>query len=405
MSLFGALFTGVSGMNAQARALGTISNNIANVNTVGYKKAGMLFSALVTGTGEAAVSTPGGVQSASRTTVGEQGLLQQTGSNTDLAVSGQGLFIVKQGLNAQQEPMFTRAGSFKEDQSGFLRNSAGFYLMGWPLDATGNRPASSANIDSLVPVNLAFSGGVTSPTTAGELSIQLNADAANGDQFSRTLRIYDSLGAAHDMNIQFTKTGVGAWDMEVFDDATPPVSLGVTALTFDGTGQLTAPLPPSVNVTTGAWPNGADPTIFDIDISGMTQYSGDFEVILAGQNGAALGQRSSVGVDERGFVTATFTNGQTRRLYQLPLATFPKVDGLELRTGNAYSQTRDSGEYILNIAGAGGTGRMSSQALEQSNVDLAEEFSRMIVTQRAYSASTKVITTSDQMLAELMNLR
>jgi flagellar hook protein FlgE len=256
-----------------------------------------------------------------------------------------------------------------------------------------------------VPVNLAFSGGVTSPTTAGELSIQLNADAANGDQFSRTLRIYDSLGAAHDMNIQFTKTGVGAWDMEVFDDATPPVSLGVTALTFDGTGQLTAPLPPSVNVTTGAWPNGADPTIFDIDISGMTQYSGDFEVILAGQNGAALGQRSSVGVDERGFVTATFTNGQTRRLYQLPLATFPKVDGLELRTGNAYSQTRDSGEYILNIAGAGGTGRMSSQALEQSNVDLAEEFSRMIVTQRAYSASTKVITTSDQMLAELMNLR
>jgi flagellar hook protein FlgE len=410
MSLFGALFTGVSSLASQSQSMAMISNNIANVNTVGYKKVFADFTSLVTSNGGGAYA-PGGVQARTQQTTASQGVLQQTSSATDIAVSGNGFFIVRREPNSQQEILYTRAGSFREDNSGFMRNSAGMVLYGWPLDANGDIPASNANISSAVPVNVSFLGGQTKPTTTANLALNLDArqsTAATAPHFTRDITVYDTLGSAQNMALQFAKTGTNAWTVTVRDGA-GNVLQAATAVTFNTDGSLNQIGGASVttlSVNNINWGNGSATTQdIVLDLSNLTQFSADYNVVSINQNGAELGLRTGVDIDRYGRVFATFSNGTTAELYQLPLATFANPNGLSEQSGNAYSVTTESGDYNLREAGSSGAGLVAPSSLEGSNVDLADEFSKMIVTQRSYSAATKVITTADQMMEELLRTR
>ncbi len=429
MSLFGSLFTGVSALNAQSQSMSVISNNIANVNTTGYKRTEMNFSSLVTATGRSSDFSPGGVRSIGTGTVDQQGLLQQSSSTTDVSISGQGFFTVQRDSDdaVGSETFYTRSGSFTEDSRGFLKNSSGFTLMGWPLDPQGNLPPANSDVSSLRPVDVAFLGGLTRPTTEADIVINLDARQADDTadpatpHFTRAIRVYDSLGTAQDLTLEFTRDTPAvnnSWTMDVrpTSSAASTASVVTQTLVFDGSGSLD-PAASTPAITPDAdnnliitapgidWGNGSNLQDISLDITDFSMFSGDYNVVTAQQNGAELGLRTGVSIDRDGLVIASFSNGKTAELYKLPIATFTNPNGLESLTGNIWRETTTSGDYNLREPGAGGAGTISPASLENSNVDLADEFSKMIITQRAYSAGTKVISTSDQMMAELMQLR
>lgn len=212
MSLFGSLITGVSALSAQAQAMGMIANNIANVQTVGYKRREAAFQSLVTSESANARYTPGSVLARAVQKIDGQGALQQTNSTTDVAVSGNGFFVVQREPTGLQESLFTRAGSFSEDANGYLKNTAGFYLMGWRIDSNGNLPSGRDDISSLEAINVSLLGGLTKATNTAEFNINLNAtedrisypiSAAQAADFKRTIKVYDSLGEAKDVELQF----------------------------------------------------------------------------------------------------------------------------------------------------------------------------------------------------------
>ncbi|MGZ9107883.1 MAG: flagellar hook-basal body complex protein, partial [Micavibrio sp.] len=215
MSLFGSLFTGVSGLGAQSQSTAMIANNIANVNTVGFKRSEAAFFSLVTSEGRSSKYSPGTVAVTRVQAVDQQGPIQQTGSTTDAAISGNGMFAVKRDATDEQEFLYTRSGSFSEDAQGQLRNTAGFALYGWPLDADGLLPANQGDLTSLVPANVSFLGGLTRPTSTAEISLNLNASeidtqlaniATSPADFSRGLTVYDSLGSGQVLTFEYTKT-------------------------------------------------------------------------------------------------------------------------------------------------------------------------------------------------------
>jgi flagellar hook protein FlgE len=362
---------------------------------------------------------PGGVRASVQSTINQQGILQQTGSTTDAAISGDGFFVVQEGLSGSSQKMYTRAGSFSEDARGLLRNAQGNYLLGWPL-TNGALPSGSSDLTSLEPVDVAFLNGVTSPTTTVETIMNLDArtGVAAGVDFSRDITVYDSLGTAQTLRYNFTKSATNTWDIQIQNAATgTTLNTGTPQLVFNGdgtiaTGSLAAPV--TYDAATGkttlalsgiAWGNGASAQDISLDLTNITQFGADSSVSFVNQDGAELGLRTGVSIDRDGFVVASFSNGLTRNLYKLPIATFTNPNGLEERSGNVFLQTQDSGDYNLREAGQSGAGVLATSSLEASNVDLADEFSKMIVTQRAYSAGTKVITTSDQMLQELLGIR
>ncbi|MBM3617229.1 MAG: flagellar hook-basal body complex protein [Alphaproteobacteria bacterium] len=739
MSLYGALFTGVSGLKAQGTKIGIISDNIANVNTVGYKATKAAFETLVVNNGSTRTYSPGGVIANSVQLVDKQGILTATDVSTDIAISGSGFFTVKANEDGSGEPLYTRAGSFRQDSLGNFRNTAGFYLMGWPLDNEGRLPGaagnlnttSSANLDSLEVVNIETQSGVASATTTVEVGANLNAselvhpgsgvdailnvtsspnngvsgsailvpdtgtgstaasnfvlgdnisvmtgagqsyvyeyggfeisdeisalnpmfnaqttvqtfftdlspyteaarsftittggvtktftyvnsspnadsgqfnsmstlaaaidaqaglsarvvggelfiapedannamifanvdavgtagppalagldwlaelglanttasvslnrfaslnglaalvnssdgvsatvsnaladaslrifvddpldtiayydgnvstatantgsiltefgltahanysagtgpggmnvitalspaydssglngeNMASGDitaDFSRNVRVYDALGAGHDVRMSFLKIGVNQWAVEIHalpatdvNSVLPNGQVATGTITFNGDGSLrsvSTGLTLPVNI---AWTNGAlaSQVTFDVGTAGqptgtigatqfgltdgLSQFESDYNVAFVNQNGAPVGELIGVAIDELGFVIASYSNGETQRLFKLPVADFTNPNGLKAVTGNVYSQTQESGEVNLREAGTNGTGKVVSGAVESSNVELSEELTDMIVAQRAYQASSKVISTTDELLEELTRL-
>lgn len=583
MSLFGSLFTGVSGLSSQSQATAMISNNIANVNTVGFKRSEAAFFSLVTSEGRSSRYSPGTVSVNRIQRVDQQGPIQSSISSTDASISGSGFYAVKRDTNdsALTEYLYTRNGQFSENAQGFLQNSAGFYLYGWPIDANGSLPANQGDLDSLVPVDVAFLGGLTRPTTTAQLAVNLDSGEVDNTltnaltsatDFQRGLTVYDSLGNPQPMVLQFTKTygpqatasstatnltatsnlitdqgmadgdtftlsvdggpvttyevddggGVAPGNVQVqtigdiinhinstvvgasaflgnngeivvqrdrftagtetieFQDTngTPMANLGIPLgvrtssnlnnATYDngapgdtppysseefpamqnlpgldaavpadaynsrGWWQVTITDPNNNQLTRGLinfngdgtinavqdadgnvdielsqidWGNGSEPQNIDIDISRFSQFSSDYTVLYSDQNGAELGLRTGIEIDREGQVIARFSNGATSALYKLPLVTFANVNGLQEVSGTAYSETEESGEENLREAGTGGAGFLEPSTLEISNVDLADEFAKLIITQRAYSANTRVINTVDQMTEDLLRLR
>jgi flagellar hook protein FlgE len=409
MSIYGALFSGVSGLNAQSNALGIISDNISNVNTVGYKGSHASFSTLVTQSATKTAYAPGGVNSRPMQGVDQQGLLQGSSNATDLAISGNGFFVVNEAANPDvgDDVMFTRAGEFRADKDGNLVNSAGFYLRGWPLDDEGGLPAAQQAIGSTETVNISNLSGLPRATSTMELGANLPSSAATGDEHRATAQIFDAQGNAHDLSIRFTKTAnVGEWSYEALPPAgATAISNNTGTVTFNGDGSPSADVTLTPNIQ---WSTGAADSDIEIDLGtgngfdGLTNFATDFSGFTElNQNGLKFGSFTGVQVAEDGKVTAIFDNGRRKDIYQLPVAVFNNPNGLEERSGNAFLQTNESGDFLLSESGQGGAGSIAPSALEASTVDLGTEFTNMITTQRAYSAATKVITTSDEMLQEL----
>ncbi len=446
MSLFGSLFAGVSGISAQSRAMGMISDNIANVNTTGYKGAEAQFATLVTRQNESSGYRPGGVRPFTRYAIETQGLIQTSDRPTDVAISGNGFFVVNDDATGGGGQFYSRAGSFFTDEFGNLRTSSGFYLQGWELDASEN----IVDINNIETINVRLLNGVASATTVIDLGANLDADQAvntgaytAGDMadynasggatgvqphFSRAVRIYDALGRAHDLDIAFLNdAATNTWNVEIFAD---PSEVDTTAHTdgliasgsvvFNGDGTLstgsTSITPVIGGVVNGPlgidWSTASganDSTIVlnlgvDGSSNGLTQFRSASDFAFLNQNGSEVGELNGISIDEEGYVVASFTNSEQRRLYRLPLATFANASALDPRSGNVFAETGDSGTFNLKFVGVGGAGTLTPSSLESANVDLATEFTKMIVTQRAYSANTRVITTTNEMLDELIQV-
>ena len=427
MSILGAMYAAVSGLGAQSTKLGAISDNIANTSTTGYKRVEVEFASLVTEQVSKRSYSAGGVAGSVRRRVDSQGLLQGTGSSTDIAINGDGFFVVSdtQNANAQQDlTALTRAGSFTTDDQGFLRNAAGYYLMGFALNPDGTtvnpNPARDALAD-VEPVNVAginFTGAPTTQVTfAGDLPAQL-ANGTPGAPISTQIQYFTELGNSGTLTLQWTPSSDGVanhWNLQIFDSNTAG---GTTAIydqiiTFNDTGP-DAGSPSSIpGVAGGNLPltvNGGlqalDLDMGDVnDASGITQFAGEYVPTKINKNGALFGVVSSVEVSDDGIITAIFNNGVRRPIYQIPIAVVQNPNGLSARDGTAFLQSRDSGSLYLWDAGMGPAGKTAGNSLERSNVDIAQELTSMIETQRTYSTNAKVIQTSDEMLSELTQLK
>lgn len=432
MSLYGALFTGVSSLAANSRALGISSNNIANVNTVGYKASVAQFETLLARDTPAGEFSTGGVRANQQQQVTDQGLVQNTTSGTDLAISGQGFFVVGKTptpVNDNAGMLYTRAGSFTPDAAGNLKNAQGMYLMGWKLDANGNMPT---NTSTLEPVDLGNLTGTAQATTTVGINANLQASTAANTTytagsmaagtttpaFQRTVDVYDSQGAIQPVRLAFVKTAANTWQYEAIYDgdvakiggaANNPIATGT--ITFNTNGTLATPTTATNITIPWAAASGLAPQTISLDLGtpgaagGMTQFETPSAVGSTEINGAVFGRLAGVTVSENGVVTALFDNGVQRNVYRLPLATFPNPDGLTALNANVYRVSDQSGPVALQQTNTGGAGTISSQTLESSTVDLAKEFTDMITTQRAYSAATRIITTADAMLQEMLSIK
>jgi flagellar hook protein FlgE len=430
MSLFGALYTGVAGLAANARAMANTSTNIANVNTVGYKTTRNEFSTVLATT--TVGSYVGGVNNISMPQISSQGNLLQTSSPTDLAISGQGFFVVTPtplDNPSITEVAYTRAGAFQKDSSGYLRNAAGYYLQGWALDANGNVPTNPNDVSI---INLGQVNGTAQPTSTAALRANLKSSATvtspyvAGDinagtvtpQYESAIEIFDTQGGSQPLRLAFVKSAANTWEYEVIYDGDPtkiggagnnPIASGTMTFNTDGTVATPATTVP-ITIPFVASSGLASQTInFNFGTAGLadgfTQFDTTSTLYGSDINGTLFGGLNGVRVDENGFVIALFTNGIETPLYKLPVATFLNADGLGPLNGNTYRQTVESGTPSLKNADEGGAGKISNRAVEQSTVDIAKEFSDMIVIQRAYSAASKIITTADEMLDELTRLK
>lgn len=563
MSLYGAMFSGVSGLAAQSQALGMISDNISNVNTIGYKGTTARFETLVTEAASRTTYSPGGVRSIPFQKIDRQGLLQGSASATDIAIVGNGFFVVNEDSvpGIGDNYLFTRAGNFTMDNSGNM-TANGYYLQGWRLDSAGNLPANTTLLTNLETVNVGNLTGAARPTSNMELGLNLPAQSAVNSVFTTTVQVFDKQGTPQTINLNWTKTATNTWTLtgelpgtaQFASDDTGTATFGAPTTTYSPTATLastanftisgaTGDVDGAVGAFTVNAPAGAPPStatitvdvggttftatvptvagddldntstltftdgtnsfdldlqgaaVYDLDVAGdrttlngnlnsaftavtfnnnaitgvplgsvtfnadgtlgavggtapygsvngtsqfqfyldydndatttsaqdrslitldigtlgqadgLTQYAGEYTTKVISQDGLTFGSFTGITIGDDGTVTALFDNGQQRDIYKLPLATFRNPNGLQPQNGNAYLTTNFSGDPLLAQANAGGAGKIAPNSLESSTVDLAEEFTNMIITQRAYSANAKVITTADQMLDELINIR
>ena len=600
MSIYGAMFSGVSGLNANSQALGAIADNITNVNTIGYKSTEVRFQTLVTAQAGLNNYSPGGVQQRPFAAVDVQGLFQSSTNATDLGISGDGFFVVNEnsGHDGATGFRFTRAGAFNADKSGYLRNTAGYYLQGYRTNPQGQTvdednvafnpdPTVFTNLETIRLNNIGGTAAATENLTFGAI---IPAGDDIGDSNNTTIQVYDSLGVANNIQLVWTKSANNEWDLSIappsgaasailsdedgnvyaatgrFDLTENPTSgdtievdgitytfgtditIGADAATtatnivnalntadleaggvyggtatfaanpadgetviidgvtfeFDNNAAITAgrtsvtiggslaatitalfaaantanaDLRYSRNAsdtsriditqveqtqgdivfdlsgTTAFTQNAAGavtinelaldpattagvefdgngiPTAFNVDsihmdlnngaadleidfnfgtvgqADGLVQFDSPYNPQFIDTDGAAFGQFSGVTISEDGLVTALFANGDIRPIFKVPVATFPNPNGLGTNTGNVYNQTDISGLFFLRTPSTGGAGSVQSSVLESSTVDIAKEFTQMITTQRAYSASAKIISTADEMLDELVRIK
>jgi flagellar hook protein FlgE len=460
MSLYGALSAGITGLSAQSQSLSTISNNIANTSTIGYKRVETRFAELVTDTAGAAAYSPGGVRTSTANMIDAQGSVVSSTNNTDLAISGSGFFVVRGSSSAASglPIQYTRAGDFRPDAAGYLVNSNGYYLQGWALDNAGNRPVGSNDIATVQPINttniigqaketqnLTFGANLDSRFTASALIPSSTAPVAS--KSTSDLTVYDSLGNNQKVRLTWHKVGIDTWRLTtslpngggslVASAPTPLIDdSGATnavivkfntdgtlngieqaaagGLTGNGTSVLVGG---KMNMTfnfSASGASAAQTVAFDFGTAGaigtgksdgLGQYAQQYGSSPVVQDGAAFGKLAGVSIDTLGVVSALFSNGQTRKVYEIPLADFPNPNGLQADRGGVFNATTESGAVDLKPSNSAGVGQVSPGSLESSTVDIAQEFSNMIITQRAFSANGKVVKTADEMLTELLQIK
>lgn len=407
-----SMFAGVSGLRAHQTMTDVVANNIANVNTVGFKASRVQFADTLSqlirgssgGTGEA---TGGinpqqvglGVNVASTNKIFTQGGSQLTGRATDVAITGDGFFSV----GFAGENLYTRAGSFSFDDDGFLTDPTGGVVQGWnsALDGTVN---INAPVDGLqVPVN-----ATTPPraTTMVDIAGNLDESVAIGETQSTAIDVIDGLGEVHRMSMDFTKVAANQWEVEVTDPSGG--SLGTSTIDFDGAdGSLITAVPPSFTFT----PPAGSAITFDLNIGspgavdGLTQYAGAASAQAVDQDGLEIGSLRSFAIASDGTLSGVFSNGQTSILGQLAITTFSNPAGLLSAGDSRYRGTNASGQALIGTPNSAGRGGIAAGTLEMSNVDLAEEFTNLIIAQRGFQANSHIITVSDEMIQELVNLK
>ena len=399
MSLMG---TAVSGMMANSNWLSNISQNVSNASTTGYKDIDTEFSTVVDQVGNSS-SAAGGVTTPAAAMNTQQGSIVGTTTSTDLAIKGDGYFIVS---DAAGDIYLTRNGSFTPDSEGNLVNSAGYYLMGY--DVQGGQAAGTSNsLAGLVKVNTTSSGEAATATSSGTLAVNLpssDATAADPTTPDTSLVVYDNLGAAHTIDLTYTYTSttgtssdpVYNWTVSM-NDETDDVSLGTSTLSFNSSGDLTSGSPLTFTV-----PNGGS---VSLDVSNTTQLASSFAVNQATANGNAPSSLTGVTISADGTLDFQYSNGVSSPGYDIPLATVDSEDNLTSINGNAFQANQNSGTVRVGTAGTGGLGTVASSSLEDSTVDLATELTNMIQAQSAYQANSKVFQSGADLLDILNNLK
>jgi flagellar hook protein FlgE len=431
MSILGALNAAVSGLNANSNALGIISDNIANASTVGYKDTTIDFSSLVTQSGIPSEYSPGGVTSKPLYNIAQQGALQSASSPTDLAISGGGFFVVNsnsEGANGDGTTSFTRAGNFTVDANGNLVNAAGLFLQGQTLTAAesaaigagGPVALGGATISGLGTVNVSAVTATASPTANVTIAANLPANAVAPE--TMTAPVYDSQGVEHNLTLTFTPSGtLNQWNVSSAlsnaGTSTATIQAGDNVIQFNSDGSLNA-AGTTFNAASAlqiSWDpavsGGTSPQNVSFNVgndgstNGLSQLGTTFSVSNITQDGVQFGNYSSVSIDNNGLVSAHFSNGSTRAIAIVPLATFEAPNGLSPTSGDSFLQSSLSGAPLLEQPGTGAAGEIQASSLESSTVDIANEFSQLIVAQNAYSANAKVITSSDQMEQALLSIQ
>lgn len=425
-----ALFTGVTGLKAQQDKLDVVANNIANVNTTGYRSARVLFQDLFSQTlrgGSAPIGGFGGsnpqqvglgVQLASIDVDFGQGSLQTTGVSTDLAIQGNGFFV----LNNGQGNIYTRDGSFLLNANGDLIDPAtGLRVQGFLADANGAITDSGTPTDISIPLG---GSGIVQTTTAatliGNLNPTIDGTVTLPKTVTRTMTVFDSLGAAQNITLTFVKSQVNdnEWTVTAgvggsLDNVNIEGITGGQTVSFDSSGALTTPaagnyainVPANLITSNNTAP---DPLNFSLDLAQVTQLANgsltESDVSLQNQNGFGLGVLESVNIGSNGDINGVFSNGLTRTIARIALATFANVGGLERTGNNAFRQTPASGAAQIGVSNTGGRGSAVGGVLESSNVDLGTQFSELIITQRAFQANARTISAADTLLQETVNL-
>lgn len=428
MGIMSALFTGISGLNANGTALSVISDNIANISTTGFKGSRVSFANMLSQSLSGAASNSsagGGVSVSSIASSWSQGSFETTSSPTDLAINGSGFFMVADDSGV----FYTRAGQFSFDKEGNVVNPQGLVVQGWLADTDG----TIAN--TIDPGSISISTVSSAPRASSSfaLGVNLDADSEASDTYATSFTVYDSLGSTHTLTINYEKTAnPGEWEWHItFSDTggavvlDPPMG-GERFIGFDPSGNLVHEGNAGAAPYDGAGPfDTTNPTIAITGLTnGAADLSIDWDLFLDGsslgtvtgyalssntdsliQDGYGAGTLQGISISDEGVMTGIFSNGQTRDIAQLALADFASYGGLIKMGGNLYAESNGSGQPNIGTAGSGSKGKLSSGSLEMSNVDMAAEFVKMITIQRSFQANSRVITTSDDMLNELVNLK
>jgi len=427
MSILRAMYAGVSGLTAETSALGVVGDNVANTNTVGFKQSRAIF-ADVLGEAVGGHGAGSGVRMTRTQQIFAQGALVNTGQATDVALSGDGFLVVNGTVDGTTSNFYTRAGQLTLKNDGSLVNADGLAVQGYAADPVTGKFTSLLG-------GIKLPSAPIPPKATGNLTISANLDAsaealtapwdpANPGATSNlatSMTVYDSLGNAHAVDVYFRKTASGAWDYHALAKGSelaggPPTGSAEIAggtLAFDSNGALTSTAASGPGAVTFAgaatqtltFDFGSPTSTGGTGLDGMTQYGSPSSVAAQSQDGYASGALSGVRIDSNGVVNGVYTNGQTIAAGQLAIAKFQSNDGLARTGHNLWTATPDSGDAALGAVGEGGRAALVSGSLEQSNVDVTQQFVELISHQRAFQANSKTITTADQMLQELMTIK
>jgi flagellar hook protein FlgE len=434
MSLFSAMNTAVTGLSAQSNAFGNISDNVANSQTVGYKRVDTSFIDYLT-TSTDAVNDPGGVVTRPDYENQVEGTITQSDNPLGLAIAGQGFFAVSEqnGLTGGQptfsgQRYYTRAGDFKMDKNGYLVNSAGEFLNGWSTDPT----TGAVNRSNLAPIQVTQAVLPPVPTSQVTLLANLPATPAAGTPVSSPVQVYDALGNAHAVTLNWTQNAANDWTVSLnAPDNTTGAAMGTAEIQFgatsgnpaaegtigritNGTGSVTtstyaAAAPATLSFVANF---GSGPQTINLNLgaygqaNGVTQFVGSsYSLRSVTQDGVAPGSFTSLTTTAEGAIVANYDNGQSRTIARVPVITFNNPDALQRQNGEAYTVTPDSGSALADDAGKNGAGALVTSSVESSNVDIATEFTKLIVAQRAYSANTKLVTTADDLLQQTIDMK
>jgi flagellar hook protein FlgE len=409
-----SFFIPLSGLEANSDALSVTANNLANLNTIGYKTQRPLFQDLfyqqvgTSGDGNPQqIGVGAGIQAIDSAFT--QGSIQSSGVPTDVAIQGDGFFVV----NHNGEQLYTRAGDFSIASNGDLLTKDGAQVLGFPAVNGVVNPNATAG-------PLVIATGQTNPpksTANVQLSLNLDSGTAVNGTFSTSVAVFDSLGASHVLTYNFTKTAANSWNYAITIPAADvgatgaPVTIQSGTLTFNGAGQLTAPAANVGGITVNNLADGANPLTFSwnlLDANGngvVTQVSGPSATSTTIQDGFASGTLVNFIIGSDGTIQGTFSNGQTAALGQIAIASFQNNQGLVRNGSNEFLASLSSGQANIGAPGTGGRGTLSGGALEQSNVDIATQFAQLILEERGYQANAKAVTTFDEVTQTAINLK